>query len=41
MESYNSKEINFLAKPKFIPEKLKYLDKEPIPIYVNLYEIIL
>ena len=41
MESYNSKEINFLAKPKFIPEKLKYLNKEPIPIYVNLYEIIL
>ena len=33
-------DINFLKKPKFHPERLKYIDmKAPIDIYVNLYEI--
>ena len=33
-------DINFLPKPKFHPERLKYIKmKEPIEIYVNLYEI--
>ena len=31
--------INFLEKPKIKVEKLDYIDKNPIPIYVNLYEI--
>ena len=36
-----SKEINFLTKPEIKIEKLKYLTKGKINIYVNLYEIIL
>ena len=36
-----AKGINFLVKPKIIPTKLKYINKDPIEIYVNLYEIIL
>lgn len=39
MES--SQEINFLTKPKINIEKLKYIQNDPINIYVNLYEIIL
>ena len=31
--------INFLEKPKIVVEKLEYIDKDPIPIYVNLYDI--
>lgn len=36
-----SKEINFLAKPEINIEKLKYIIKDKIKIYVNLYEIFL
>ena len=36
-----SKEINFLAKPEINIEKLKYIIKDKIKIYVNLYEITL
>ena len=32
-------EINFLEKPKINIQKLDYIEKKPIDIYVNLYEI--
>ena len=35
------KEINFLAKPEINIEKLKYITKDKIKIYANLYEIFL
>ena len=33
--------INFLEKPKINVKNLDYIEKDPVKIYVNLYEIFL